>query len=153
MQAANEPFGWGPGRRQRLRKALFASSIPLRIDSPTLEEIINDIWTHEIRIRNAGGVGRWAGVGWDVFSGSSTSWDSMSLWGWDLINHRQRHVKHTGICPTACSVIFLKASREVHPSGIQKVILLLSGKEARKRIWRERWRRERGSEWANVLKC
>lgn len=90
----------------------FASFLPLRIDSPTLEEWINGTWRHEIWIRNAGGVGRWAGVRLDAFSRPSAPWDPRILLGLDLINHQHRHATPTGICPTACSVIFLKASAE-----------------------------------------
>lgn len=65
----------------------------------------------------------------DALSRPSAPGDPRILLELDLINHQQRHVKPAGICPTECSVIFLKASREVHPRGIQKLTLLLSGKD------------------------
>lgn len=78
----------------------------------------------------------------------------MILLGWDLINHQQKHVKHTGICPKACSVIFLKAGTQVHPSGIQSISSLLLGKDAQKEF-EEREReggRDRISTYGKMLK-
>lgn len=142
-----------PGKRADSPQASFASFTPRGIDSPALAEIINSAWRHEIWIRTAGGVGPRAGVRLDAFSCPSARSDPGILLGWDLINHQQRHMKHTGICPTACSVISLKARREVHPRDIQGMTLLLSGKDAHKKLKRRTEKgREKETERANVLK-
>lgn len=111
MAAANRQFGQCPRRGPTLHKASFASCTAIRIDSTTLEKILNGIQRHKISIRNAGGMGRWAEFGVVAFSGPCSFRNSRVLLEWDLRRHRQRKCTTSNHLPSGISSYFLRGKQ------------------------------------------
>lgn len=74
----------------------------------------NGIGRHKIWVWNAEGLGKHLDT---MPFQVPPHLEILGFSGWDLIN-QQRRVKHTGVCLLECSVIFLKASTDVNPTGV-----------------------------------
>ena len=142
-----------PRRTADSPQASFASFIPLRTNSPPLEEIINGIWRHEKWIWNTGGVGRWAGVRFNAFSGPSPPWGPRILLGWDLINHQDTWniqastLEHVQSFSQRQAEKYIPDASKRRPSSCQKKMPI----KKLKRGWREGGR-DKMSKYPKMLK-
>lgn len=86
--------------------------------------------------------------GWIRCLSDPSAWEPRVLLRWDI----NKHTEYTASAPTGCSGIFLKASREVFPSGIQKRTLLIVTNNAHQELEENGGGSDRMSQCGKLLK-